>query len=408
MSGYDVVPHFHQNLNQIKHRRLHKHNTMTTIAKHTLPGPSPPYTSTPQPMDIELARLDSRSPSILTAPPPYDEPSSSSSTSFHPTAHLQIETTGKPWLSLPLPQRPSPIPIFALPACEPSSSTISALPKFTSLRPERGSGSSYLLSASTHAPLSTTTYRFGPNRPPRVRLFSPSSAAAAQGVLTEDVVRGILFSKDDGDEVLVPGQGEEGGKIKIDPWDSFAVTSLGLLTRAVSFRTRLGTFQWRYASRRERKTLYPNEGEEVSCLLVLERVVKVAKARNITNHNNNTCPPSPHTSGISSGSSKYEDEIRTPVAHLLRGPSFRTPGSSASSAGNGGRLVIDELALLSGYSGNGTVGDGEQEGIQEGKEDREMGIAMVVTTCLVMLKREVDRRRAQQIAIMAGAAGSGP
>jgi hypothetical protein len=41
------------------------------------------------------------------------------------------------------------------------------------------------------------------------------------------------------------------------------------------------------------------------------------------------------------------------------------------------------------------------------KVEREMAVLMVVSTCLVMLKREVDRRRAQQIAIIAGAGSGG-
>ncbi|KAL2264046.1 hypothetical protein VTK26DRAFT_3084 [Humicola hyalothermophila] len=390
---------------------------------------SPPYS----PQDVELARLGSSSSSVISGPPPpYDD-----STSFYPTAHFQIETPGKPWCSLPLPPRPDPIPIFSLPASEPSASAASALPKFTSLRPERHSGSCCLVSAATQAPLSTTTYRFGPNRPPRVRLFAPSSFSSSSDTrsLTPTALRNILLSSlttanananananaaDTDDSVPIPPSfaagGDSTGPAKIRPWDAFAVTSAGLLTRAVRFRTRLGTFSWRYASRRERRAWYPRE--DVPCLLVLERVVRVARARNAV---------SSAGEGQGKGQRKRsrfrdgdgDEELRTPVAHFLRGPGTRTPGSTASSAGNGGRLVIDERALLggggSGWPSGLGLGDGEGEEEEEddveevtgqiaaeGKEDREMGVAMVVTTCLMMLKREVDRRRAQQIAIMAG------
>jgi hypothetical protein len=185
------------------------------------------------------------------------------------------------------------------------------------------------------------------------------------------------------------------GAYGIQPWDSFTITSLGLLTRAVSFRTRLGTFQWRYASRREREALAlsmqgsnnnnnnnnKSNDMDVASLLVLERVVRVAHAHN--------------AAGGSRGSKSKvkEEEVRTVVAHFVRGDGTRTEGSSRSSAGNGGRLLMD-LSLWGETSGGG-------------KEEREMAAVMVVTTCLVMLKREVDRRRAQQIAIMAGVVGGG-
>ena len=76
----------------------------------------------------------------------------------------------------------------------------------------------------------------------------------------------------------------------------------------------------------------------------------------------------------------------------MRNAEFRSKGSSSSSAGNGGRLEID----LGPWDGAGEKGE------------REMAVIMVVTTCLVMLKREVDQRRMQQIAMMSGGAHGGP
>ncbi len=75
-----------------------------------------------------------------------------------------------------------------------------------------------------------------------------------------------------------------------------------------------------------------------------------------------------------------EESERVKVAQLVRSEKTRTPGSRASSAGNGGRL---EICLY---------GNGEGEG-----EGRIMDEVTIVSTCLVMLKREVDRRRALQI-----------
>ncbi|KAK0704985.1 hypothetical protein B0H67DRAFT_557686 [Lasiosphaeris hirsuta] len=313
---------------------------MTTYA-----GPSPGYT----PLDTTAAPRPSSDPagsgldtdSILTGPPPYTE-----STTFTPTTHLQIETPGKAAFSLPLPPRPDPIPIFLL---SPTPST--PIPTYTSLRPTRGSGSCFLVPGSPgpsdtlHVPLSTTLYRFGPGRHPHVRLFAPGSATPTPNP----------FLDDNG----AAGAGD--GDVDLSTWDAFDVLPSGLLTRAVHFRTRLGTFEWRYASRRERKAIGADS------LLVLDRVVKVARARN-------------------RGEVK-DEEVRTPVAQLVRNGEFRSEGSRASSAGNGGRLMVDWKT-------------GE-------KGEEEMVLVLVVTTVLVMLKREVDRRRAQQIAIMAGAAGSG-
>ncbi|KAJ5822384.1 hypothetical protein N7447_004724 [Penicillium robsamsonii] len=69
------------------------------------------------------------------------------------------------------------------------------------------------------------------------------------------------------------------------------------------------------------------------------------------------------------------------IAQLVRGEDSRTPGTSRSSAGNGGELQIDEAALQS----------------------LELDEAVIVATCLMMLKKEIDRRRVIQLAMIAGA-----
>ncbi|KAJ5253593.1 MAG: hypothetical protein LBE64_08985 [Acinetobacter pittii] len=72
------------------------------------------------------------------------------------------------------------------------------------------------------------------------------------------------------------------------------------------------------------------------------------------------------------------------IAQLVRGEDSRTPGTSRSSAGNGGELQIDEAALQS----------------------LELDEAVIVATCLMMLKKEIDRRRLIQFALIGGAGGS--
>lgn len=114
------------------------------------------------------------------------------------------------------------------------------------------------------------------------------------------------------------------------------------------FECRGVRFEWRYVGRRERS-------EGVSSLLVLEKV----------------------------------DGERVRVAQLVRGEGTRSPGSSGSSAGNGGLL---EMCL------HGGGGEGQEKVIDE---------KMVVSTCLVMLKKEVDRRRALQVAMISIAVSGG-
>ncbi|KAI5848302.1 hypothetical protein BZA05DRAFT_403604, partial [Tricharina praecox] len=72
-----------------------------------------------------------------------------------------------------------------------------------------------------------------------------------------------------------------------------------------------------------------------------------------------------------------EGAARRKVAELVRNRETRTKGSGGTWAGNGGALVI---------------GDGVDE-------------ALVVATVLVMLKKEVDRRRTHQILIISGMSG---
>ncbi|KAK4186575.1 hypothetical protein QBC35DRAFT_266102 [Podospora australis] len=320
-----------------------------TLTRKTTPSPS--YTSLPQnpgKESVELSHLDS----TTSSPPAYDQVVPS--TTFNPTTHIQIETQGKSWLSLPLPPRPVPIPVFTL--NHPDESTFTNNPSFTCYRPERSSGSCYLstnpaASVDQQVPVtSTTTYRFGPNRPPLIRMF-PSGTAIPQPAL-----QNLLYSQDNEASTTVP-----------TAWDAFTIDSLGIFTRSIEFTSpRLkAKFQWRYASRGERKA------SGADSLLVLERVCG-------------------------------GEEVRTVVANFIRNDKHRTSGSSASSAGNGGRLMVDLRELLSLASKDGEDGArGNEKGAVD--EANHLALVMVVTTCLVMLKREVDRRRAQQIAIMAGA-----
>lgn len=69
------------------------------------------------------------------------------------------------------------------------------------------------------------------------------------------------------------------------------------------------------------------------------------------------------------------------IAALVRNEDTRTPGSKSSSAGNGGELFLGEEV-------------GGKEGIAE---------ELVIATVLLMLKKEIDRRRMVQFLVIASA-----
>ncbi len=116
-----------------------------------------------------------------------------------------------------------------------------------------------------------------------------------------------------------------------------------------------GRFEWRYAGRAERKMF----GKDINNLLVLEKVIP------------------------SNREGEKPDIIR--IAQLIRGPETRTPGTKASDAGNGGRLKM---------------------WLQNNEGETMIDEITVVMTCLVMLKKEIDRARARQIAMMSSPGGA--
>jgi hypothetical protein len=131
--------------------------------------------------------------------------------------------------------------------------------------------------------------------------------------------------------------------------DEFEMVRKSLLCRTVDFKTRRwGKFQWRYGSKSERAQYAADN------LLILEKV----------------------------GGDGVE-KVR--VAQLVRNGVLRTPGTNYLAAGNGGRLQMD------------LVGEKGHELVDE---------VTVVVTCLVMLKKEIDRLRAIQIASMSTGGGS--
>ncbi|OAA43851.1 hypothetical protein NOR_04426 [Metarhizium rileyi] len=295
------------------------------LRQHSPPAESPPEYA--QGNYVELANLHSARTSTESLPT-YEHvaaPSSSSSpsqpslsaalatTGLRPTHTYQVESQGHPLVALPFAPRPSPIRIFTvLP-----DGSLGPL-AYQSLRQSRCSGNSTLVRADDE-PLCSTTYRFGPGRAPQIQL---------QGEVAHD--------------------------------EAFQVSGKAVHTRAQNIRTHLGTFQWRYAGRQERRAI------GASSLLVMDQVTSVAM-------------PGGKTA-----------ERRRRIAQLVRSEALRSPGTTGATAGNGGRLVMDL---------------GEWEGSKA--ETRAMEV-LVLSGCVVMLKKEVDRRRAAQFMVLAGAAGGGP
>ena len=88
-------------------------------------------------------------------------------------------------------------------------------------------------------------------------------------------------------------------------------------------------------------------------------------------------------SAVADADGPSQKSVQTPqrLAQLSRCDETRTPQTSRCHAGNGGALQMDSEALRA-------------HGVDE---------SIVVATCMVMLKKEIDRRRLVQMMIIAGA-----
>ncbi|KAK1967495.1 hypothetical protein LY78DRAFT_656211 [Colletotrichum sublineola] len=226
---------------------------MSALADKSLniPGTSalPTYASA---TEVELAGIAPLT-STASLPPAYDDatatvtmPAGSDDTlgssdgppraPFAPTVHFQIETEGKPWLSLPIGTRPDPIPVYRV---EAGSWAPGSTPAYVSLRSSRSSNSCSLVRGDddgSQMPVCTTLYRFGPGKPPVLRLpralISPHAGPASPACPPGERAHGDVRTEGDGDLDLL-------------------VMPKSLVTRTQVLETPLGTFQWRYASRRE-------------------------------------------------------------------------------------------------------------------------------------------------------------
>ncbi|KAI0472470.1 hypothetical protein F4859DRAFT_106525 [Xylaria cf. heliscus] len=353
----------------------------TNTSEASLRAPTlPPYTEhasvSPGDEAIELASLSSSTssspsynapPSATAGPSSSSSSSSSSPSSFTPTKHLQIQTPGKNLLSFPTPQRPDPIPIFTL-----SAHGHLDRPQYLSVRPDARSGSCFLARGDDAAqtPLSTTTYRFGPGRAPVVVLRDPLASTTGGGGGEEE------------------GEGE-----------GFEILGRNIFSRAVRFRVPgLGSFGWRYGDSKERAAATadsllvcevfltdPDPDPDSQQQQQQQKTKSSISARlGIKKHDDGdeggTAVGSSSSSSNSNNGGKEKPGAPRRIAQLVRNETYRSPGTARATAGNGGRLMLD-LGVFD-------------------EKRRERVEWLVVTTAVTMLKREVDRRRAQQFAVI--------
>lgn len=166
------------------------------------------------------------------------------------------------------------------------------------------------------------------------------------------------------------------------------------------------SFSWKHE-----RTVLAN-GEKAKLLSLYWEIPDVADATSLH--------PALSESPTAKKEKKGKQSTRTlRVAQLVRSDSTRTPGTHSSYAGNGGDLELSKFVRLDTAASAAAAAAGSLllekpkpasdiiYGVGCEKSGEVIDEAMVVATCLVMMKREVDRRRAVQISIMAGAASGG-
>lgn len=243
--------------------------------------------SKPTKDDQVLARMSSTSSidSGSDAPPAYEavidgntaSSSASPGTTFAATSQLQVQAVGYDTNQALTGMTSENIPVYRVDSGE---------VEYTSIRLKRTSNSCALVRGSdlTCTPLISTIYRWGPGRPPKMRVLPHDTSASVEDAINNDHVECELVE----------------------------VRNRSIVSRAQKMDTSFGTFEWRYGSRDERKEAY-----DAASLLILERTDPVSSA----------------------GGKSGKRGVR--VAQLVRNDAFRTPGTSRYMGGNGGRLMMD-------------------------------------------------------------------
>ncbi|KND94294.1 hypothetical protein TOPH_01011 [Tolypocladium ophioglossoides CBS 100239] len=245
----------------------------------------------------------------------------------------------------------------------PSTNTSAeSLPQYEAVAagPEASSPSSSSAAAATAGLHATHVFQIETHGHPLIALPSPPKplpipvySVLPTGETGPLAYESLRETRRSGNCVLVQLMGEVACE------EAFEVHSKGYHTRAQNIRTRFGTFQWRYASRAERKAIGADS------LIVLDVITTVALAGG------------------------KQEERRRRVAQLVRNDEFRTEGTRGSTAGNGGRLMMDLRDWAD------TKGEVQQMEV------------FVVASCITMLKKEVDRRRMNQMIVIAAGVSGG-
>lgn len=241
-----------------------------------------------------------------------------------------------------LPLAPKPIPIPVYSVDE--GGQVGPV-KYTSMRDTVNKSSNCVLVRDDKTPVAVTTYRFGPSRAPRLRLINHSGQTVDS---PSDVA------------ALVKAEPEAGS-------ETIEITS-EYTSRSQNLRTPLGTFRWRYGTSAEKK-----EADSPS-LLVLEKITTVQQ-------------PGGTGKKSGSGSSKAEERRRR-VAQFVRNDASRSEGTSKRTAGGGGRLSVDTNEYAD--------SKGEADEVE----------VLAIASCIVMMKKEVDRRRINQTVAIVATAGT--
>jgi hypothetical protein len=200
------------------------------------------------------------------------------------------------------------------------------------------------LSDANGTELLASAYQWGPGRDPKIHLFGQApvvntTLATAEKATTEEQ---ITIDGNTVAEIKTKGR-----------WTS--------TRQEFILPSNRGSFTWRYVKERD-AFLSVNGKEKKRRHLVLE----------VTSTN--------AASSISLPDKNIKVLVKR-VAELVRNAETRTPGTSSMDAGNGGELQIDAEFC-------------ESIGLRE---------EWIVASCLMMLKKEIDRQRGIQFAIIAGA-----
>lgn len=319
---------------------------------------------------METYNMDSKAPPALNLPPDEDPPSYAPASynaanlalnptdekaydaasigsvislapDFNPTTHLAIETLGFD-LNIVTSRNwdgDQAIPVFRMhPGATPALPFKRAeQPEYISVRPKKNSNSCALVRGDDQAqtPLISTVYRWGPGRDPRMRIFGPNE----HKISVADAV--------DKDKHVA---------------NEFEVKTHLITSRSASMASPFGKFEWRYGKKSEKKEYAADS------LLVCDRL---------------DSPNASTTISTSSSSSSSKKGSRVRIAQLIRNEEYRAQGSKKKwVGGNGGRLMLD----LGDWVGR------EKSGVVDEVE------ALLVAGCLLMLKRETDREKDNQLA----------